>query len=100
LPWSWFTWFLSRSDPTGLGAKQARKLCPPDIEVAFHSGPKFCTLSGPAESVKTFLKILQKEGVFAEVVNCGNIAQHSKNISSVGPLLLKYLKQVKQLLCS
>jgi fatty acid synthase len=80
-------------------AEQARKLYPPDIAVAYHSGPKFCTLSGPAESMRTFLKILQK-GVFAEVVNCGNIAQHSKYISSIGPLLLKYLKEVKHLLCS
>ncbi|PNF18944.1 hypothetical protein B7P43_G14907, partial [Cryptotermes secundus] len=75
-----------------LGAQEARELCPPDIEVACHNGPKFCTLSGPAESMKKFLKILQKEGVFAEVVNCGSIAHHSKHISSVEPLLLKYLK--------
>jgi acyl transferase domain-containing protein len=100
LPWRWPAWFLSRSGPTGLGAQQARKLCPPDIEVACYNGPKFCTLSGPVESMKKFVKALQKEGVFAEVVNCGNIAQHSKHISSVGPLLLKYLKQVKHLLCS
>jgi hypothetical protein len=50
--------------------------------------------------MKKFLKILQKEGVFAEVVNCGDIAHHSKHISSVGPLLLRYLKEVKHLLCS
>jgi fatty acid synthase len=88
------------SGPAGLAAQQARKLCPPDIEVACHSGPKFCTLSGPAESMKKFVKALQKEGIFAEVVNCGNIAHHSNHMSSVGPLLLKYLKQVKHLLCS
>jgi len=34
----------------GLETEQARKLCPPDIEVACHNGPNFCTLSGPAES--------------------------------------------------
>jgi hypothetical protein len=50
--------------------------------------------------MKKFLKILQKEGVCSEVVNCGNIAHHSKHISSVGPLLLEYLKEVKHLLCS
>jgi hypothetical protein len=48
--------------------------------------------------VKKFLKILQKNGVFAEVVNCGNISHHSKDISSVGPVLRKYLKEVKHLL--
>jgi len=79
----------------GLGAEQARKLCPPDIEVACHNGPNFCILSGPAESMTKFVKTLQEQGVFAEEMNCGNIAYHSKYISSAGPLLLRYLQQVK-----
>ena len=79
----------------GLGAEQARKLCLPDIEVACHNGPNFCTLSGPAESMRKFVKSLQEQGVFAKEVNCGNIAYHSKYISSAGPLLLKYLREVK-----
>ena len=81
----------------GLGAEQVRKLCPPDIEVACHNGPNFCTLSGPTESMIEFVKTLQEQGVFAKEVNCGNIAYHSKYISSAGPLLLKYLKQVNML---
>ena len=81
----------------GLGAEQARKLCPPDIEVACHDGPNFCTLSGPAESMIKFVKTLQEQGVFAKEMNGGNIACHSKYISSAGPLLLRYLKQVKTL---
>ena len=81
----------------GLGAEQVRKLCPPDIEVACHNGSNFCTLSGPAESVTKFVKTLQEQGVFAKEVNCGNIACHSKYISSAGPLLLRYLKQVNML---
>jgi fatty acid synthase len=79
----------------GLGAEEARKLCPPDIEVACHNGPNFCTLSGPAESTRKFVKSLQEQGVFAKEVNSGNIASHSKYISSAGPLLLKYLREVK-----
>ncbi|XP_069675888.1 fatty acid synthase-like [Periplaneta americana] len=78
----------------GLGAKEMKKLCPPDIEVACHNGPAFCTLSGPTESMKTFVKSLQQRGVFAKEVNCANIAYHSKYIAGAGPALLKYLKQV------
>ncbi|XP_021929696.1 fatty acid synthase-like isoform X3 [Zootermopsis nevadensis] len=78
----------------GLGAEEAKKLCPPDIEVACHNGSSFCTLSGPAESMKKFVKTLQQQGVFAKEVNCANIAYHSRYISSAGPLLLKYLKQL------
>jgi len=79
----------------GLGAEQVRKLCPPDIEVACHNGPNFSTLSGPAESMTKFVKTLQEQGVFAKEVNCANIAYHSQYISSAGPLLLRYLQQVK-----
>jgi hypothetical protein len=50
--------------------------------------------------MKKFLKSLKKEGVFSEVVNCGNIAHHSKHVSSVEPLLLEYMRQVKCLLHS
>jgi fatty acid synthase len=70
-------------------------LCPPDIEVAFLIGHNFCILSGPAEIMKKFLETLQVQGVWTMEVNCDNIAYHSKYISSAGPFLLKYLKQVK-----
>jgi len=79
----------------GLGAEQARKLCPLDIKVACHNGPNFCTLSGLAESMTQFVKTLQEQGVFATEVNCGNVAYHSKYISSAGPLPFRYLQQVK-----
>ncbi|KDR18643.1 hypothetical protein L798_06624, partial [Zootermopsis nevadensis] len=78
----------------GLGAQEAKKLCPPDIEVACHNGPNFCTLSGPTDSMKKFVKSLQQRGVFAKEVNCANIAYHSKYIASAGPALLKYLREV------
>jgi fatty acid synthase len=45
--------------------------------------------------MKKFMETLQEQGLFAMEMNCGNIAYHSEYISSVGPLLLKYLKQVK-----
>jgi len=57
-------------------------------------------LSGPAESMKKFVKALHQEGVFTTDMNCANTALHSKYISSAGPLVLKYLKQVKQVFCS
>ncbi|PSN32561.1 hypothetical protein C0J52_22028 [Blattella germanica] len=78
----------------GLGAQKAKEICPPDIAVACHNGPDVCTLSGPAESITKFVKTLQQKGIFAREVNCANIAYHSKYISSCGPTLLKYLKQV------
>lgn len=81
-------------DISGLGAQEAKQLCPPDIEVACHNGPNLCTLSGPTDSMKKFVKTLQQHGVFAKEVNCANIAYHSKYIASAGPKLLKYLREV------
>jgi fatty acid synthase len=78
----------------GLGAKEAKQLCPPDIEVACHNGPNFCTLSGPANSMKKFVKTLQQQGVFAKEVNFANIAYHSKYIAPASLILLKYLREV------
>jgi hypothetical protein len=56
-------------------------------------------LSGPGESMKKFVKTLQQQGVWTTEVNCANTALHSQYISSAGPLVLKYLKQVKQVHC-
>jgi hypothetical protein len=83
-----------------LGAEEAKKLIPPDIEVACHYGRNICMLSGPDESMKKFVKVLQHQGIFTREVNCANIAHHSKHMFSVRPLLLKYLKKVIYVHCS
>jgi hypothetical protein len=41
-----------------------------------------------------FVKAMQEQGASAREVNCGNIAYHNKYLSSAGPFLLRYLKQV------
>lgn len=79
----------------GLGAKEAKQLCPPEIEVAYHNGPNFCTLSGPADCIKRFVKMLQQQCVFAKEVNCANIAYHSKYLAPASLTLLKYLREVR-----
>ena len=80
---------------SGLGAKEAKQLCPPDIEVAYNNGPNFCTLSGPADCMKSFVRTLQQQDVFAKEVNCANIAYHSKYIAPASLTLLKYLREVR-----
>ena len=39
----------------GLGYKELKNLCPPDIEVACHNSVESATISGPAESMKAFV---------------------------------------------
>lgn len=67
---------------------------PPTIEVACHNGPDSCTLSGPREDMEKFVAELQAQGVFARLVNVGNIAYHSQYIKPAAPLLFEYLKAV------
>lgn len=43
----------------GLGYEELKSLCPPDIEVACHNSIDSATISGPAESMKTFVTQLQ-----------------------------------------
>ncbi|XP_068623798.1 fatty acid synthase-like [Battus philenor] len=78
----------------GLGYNQIKTICPPEIEVACHNGPDSCTISGPADIMKSFVAKLVEQGIFAKEVPCSNIAYHSRYISDAGPKLLKYLREV------
>ncbi|XP_053616908.1 fatty acid synthase-like [Plodia interpunctella] len=78
----------------GIGYTQMKTMCPPEIEVACRNGPDSCTISGPADLMKSFVDKLTSQGIFAKEVPCSNIAYHSRYIAEAGPKLLKYLKEV------
>lgn len=78
----------------GLGYQEIRTLLPPAIEVACRNSANSCTISGPAENVKTFVQSLQDKGVFAKEVKTANIAYHSKYIAEMGPNLLQRLHKI------
>lgn len=63
---------------------QMKPLCPPEIEIACHNGPDSCTVSGPADIMKLFVKALTERGVFAKEVACSDIAYHSRYIAGAG----------------
>ncbi|XP_075210568.1 fatty acid synthase-like [Lycorma delicatula] len=78
----------------GIGYRNIKDRLPPGIEVACHNSSESCTISGPTNDVKTFVDKLSQEGIFARLVNSGNIAYHSQYISPAGPKLLSYMKKV------
>ncbi|KOB78858.1 Uncharacterized protein OBRU01_01304 [Operophtera brumata] len=78
----------------GLGFYEVSKMCPPEIEIACHNSADSCTISGPADDMKTFISELVAKGIFAKEVPCSNIAYHSRYIANAGPGLLKYLKEI------
>ncbi|VVC29213.1 Acyl transferase/acyl hydrolase/lysophospholipase,Ketoacyl-synthetase, C- [Cinara cedri] len=78
----------------GLGYNDIKNRLPHDVEVACHNASDSSTLSGPADSVISFVQQLKSEGVFAKAVNVSNIAYHSQYIKPAAPTLLQYLKEV------
>nr|CAD7576407.1 unnamed protein product [Timema californicum] len=90
---------LSQNTPRTdcLGYKDVKDLCPPEIDVACHNSSSSSTISGPEEIVKTFVKQLQKDNIFARAVNVANIAYHSRYIRPAAPKLLEYLKKVSSI---
>nr|CAD7448831.1 unnamed protein product [Timema bartmani] len=84
----------TKNQIVGLGYKDVKDLCPPEIYVACHNSSNSSTISGPEELVKTFVQELTDKNIFARAVNVANIAYHSRYIRPAAPKLLDYLKQV------
>ncbi|CAG9791620.1 unnamed protein product [Diatraea saccharalis] len=78
----------------GMGYKALSQICPQEIEVVCHNSASSSTISGPEESVKAFVKVLAKRGVFAKEVQCSNIPYHSRYIAGAGPEFLKMSQEV------
>lgn len=78
----------------GMGYEQIRGELPEGVEIACHNSKESCTLSGPSEDVAAYIEKLKARGVFARLVNVGNIAFHSKHMKPAGKLLLEMLSEV------
>ena len=78
----------------GMTWDEAHRRCPKGIIPACHNSLDTVTVSGPADSVTTFVAELQKEGVFAKSVHSGGVAFHSYYMSQTAPALKERLQQV------
>ena len=74
--------------------EEAHRRCSEGIVPACHNSLDSVTVSGPAESVTTFVAELQNEGVFAKAVHSVGIAFHSPCISTYASALKQRLQQV------
>jgi len=79
----------------GMTWKEAHARCPEGVVPACHNSTDTVTISGPANSVATFVSELQKEGVFAKAVHSGGVAFHSYYMSQTAPALKERLQQVR-----
>ena len=78
----------------GMTWDEAHRRCPKGVVPACHNSLDTVTISGPADSVTSFVAELQKEGVFAKAVHSGGVAFHSYCMSQTAPALKQRLQQV------
>ena len=78
----------------GMTWDEAHRRCPEGIIPACHNSLDTVTVSGPADSVKSFVAELQKEGVFAKAIHSSGVAFHCPYMSQAAPALKQRLQQV------
>ncbi|CAK1589934.1 unnamed protein product [Parnassius mnemosyne] len=77
-----------------LGYKKMKDECPPELDIAYHNGPRSSVVSGPANIVENFVNKLTSQGTLAEEISCSNVACHSRYISEASSKLTQSLKEV------
>ncbi len=84
----------------GLTWEEARCRCPEGVVPACHNAVDTVTVSGPAETVSSFVAELQAEGVFAKEVKSAGVAFHSHYMAKTAPSLLQALRTVSYMVHS
>ncbi|XP_015113057.1 fatty acid synthase [Diachasma alloeum] len=77
-----------------LSSKDLEKLCPPEIEVVWHNSHESSSISGPRESMKSFLTRLTAANISVQEISCGTVAHHNRYMADIGPKLFALLKEV------
>lgn len=78
----------------GMNYREVEKIIPDDVDIACHNSTDSTTVSGPAESVKTFINELSAKNIFAKEVACSGIPLHSRYIKQMGTNLKRNLNEV------
>jgi len=85
---------LGRDIGVGLTWEETLRRCPEGVVPACHNLLDNITVSGPPDSVNSFVAELQKEGVFTRPVNSVGVAFHSADMLLAAPSLKQKLQQV------
>uniref|UniRef100_H2Y3E5 Fatty acid synthase n=1 Tax=Ciona intestinalis TaxID=7719 RepID=H2Y3E5_CIOIN len=79
----------------GLTWEDCEKLCEGgEVAPACHNSNNSVTLTGPKDAITTIVEKLQKEKVFARMVNTSDIAFHSKDMQLVYPRFLNEIRKI------
>jgi len=78
----------------GMTWEEAHRQCPHDIFPACHNSKDSVTVSGPVDSINTFVDELQSQGIFARHVNSSGRAFHSKYVADSGNIMRTYMEKI------
>lgn len=78
----------------GLNHREVSKIIPSDVDIACHNSVDSTTISGPAESVRIFVKELTDKNIFAREVPCSGMPLHSRYIKEMGERFNSKLEKV------
>ena len=78
----------------GLGAKDAKPLCPANVFIACDNADDSVTVAGDQRAVEEFVKSLKAKDIFAAKVESSGVAFHSPLLYSIGEDMTSKLKSV------
>ncbi len=78
----------------GMSADELTSIIPEDIDIACYNTPNLCTISGPTESIKSFVDELKSRKIFAKEVNSSHVPLHSRYICSAAEQFLLNLRNI------
>lgn len=78
----------------GLGAKDAKPLCPNTVFIACNNADDSVTVAGDDQSISDFVQNLKSKNIFAANVDSSGIAFHSPLMYSVGEEMTTQVKKV------
>ncbi len=63
-----------------MSAEELMSIIPEDIDIACYNSANSCTISGPAQSVKSFVDELKSRNIIAKEVNSSHVAAHGRYV--------------------
>ena len=78
----------------GMGAKEAKSLCPSNVYIACDNAEDSVTVAGEDQPIRDFVEQLKSKNLFAANVDSSGIAFHSPLMYSVGEEMTTKLKNV------
>jgi fatty acid synthase, animal type len=70
------------------------KILPEGVEIACHNAEESCTITGPEEAVKNFVKDLKSKSVICKIVDSSGVALHSSLIAECGKLYSEKIAKI------